>query len=249
MTRNLRIIIRPSIETTFKSLGFKENDEFQTINIHLEQDYRSNVREIFENELFIIPEGYSGIIDSDKDDYLLSDRKYLEFKNNDRIKDELIPGIYKLSAKEFVIFRFADEDNSRFDIKEEEFNFELNSVSEEDIIHYKELFNFIKNYAKTKFDYESLVNETDENTAEYILYQLIRSLSMHEANKIIVDRMFLILSERGFNIEKKVLVKFVKKRSTDLFFAAMKYGDAIDEIENGTKKISLLNLQMLFYDR
>ena len=248
MTRNLRIIIRPSIETTYKSLGLKENDEFQSINIHIEQDYRSKVRDIFENELFIIPEGYSGIIDSDKEDYLLSDRKYLEYKNNDRIKDELIPGIYKLSTREFVIFRFADEDNNRFDIKEEEFYFELNSVSEEDIIHYKEIFNFIKNYAKTKFDYESLVNETDENTAEYILYQLIRSFSTREANKIIVDRMSAILSERGFNIEKKVLVKLVKKNSTDLILAALGYGYAIDEISKGTKKLALLKLQKLFYE-
>jgi hypothetical protein len=248
MTRNLRIIIRPSIETTYKSLGLKENDEFQSINIHIEQDYRSKVREIFENELFIIPEGYSGIIDSDKEDYLLSDRKYLEFKNNDRIKDELIPGIYKLSAKEFVIFRFADEDNNRFDIKEEEFYFELNSVSEEDIIHYKEIFNFIKNYAKTKFDFKSLANETDEETAELLLYLLIRAFSTQELNKVIVDNLSEILLERGYNIEKKVLVKLVRKSSNDLIIAALNYGSVIDEIEKGTKKISLLNLQKSFYE-
>ena len=248
MAKDLRITIRPDFETARISLGYESYDEIQVMNIQRKQDCESKSIEIHENELFIIPEGFTGIIDSDETYNLFSDRYVKESNKNYPFEDELISGIYKFSAKDLAILRFADVDDNRENLNEADFYFELNSVSKVDIVYYKEIFNFIKNYAKTKFDYKSLVNDTDENTADFILYQLIRSLSTREPNKIIVDNLSAILSERNFNIEKRVLVKFVKKRSTDLILAALGYGYVIDEISKGTKKLTLLKLQKLFYE-
>jgi len=256
MRDDLRIMIIPDFDYVRESMGYEDYDDFNANAVLHRQGFDSFHLEVSDKEIFIIPENYIGRIDSDDTYYLLPDEEELEFKEDYPIQDDLMSGTYILSASERVLTMLQDEDEdsdnleeeNTEEIEEDEFYYELNYLSREDMAYFKEFFELIKEYAKTRFKYKSLVKETDEETAEYFLFQFIRFAAKKEPQELIVEKLSTILLERGFSMENKALVKFVKKNSTDLICASLGYQFVMDDITRGIKKVGFEKLRKFLYE-
>lgn len=101
----LEIQIIPDYNTARKLMGFNEYDDPKDDDIILTQSNNMEPIDVADDEIFTIEKGKVGQINSSQKQYLLKKKCDLSHKEDFLIDFHLLPGKYKYSEKDHVIFK------------------------------------------------------------------------------------------------------------------------------------------------
>lgn len=114
MGKTLEIMIMPDFDSTRESLGYDENDDYNSAAVFYQQGYDTDFIHVEDGEIFKISEGFIGRLNSEEPVYLIQEDDDIKYEDDDlqyqehlRIKDDLIEGHYKYSEVNNIIYQLV----------------------------------------------------------------------------------------------------------------------------------------------
>lgn len=232
MEEELQVFIMPSFDSTRESLGYEEYDDYNVDSVLFKQGFDGVLQNIEDEEIFEIPEGYIGRINSEENYYLISSEEDLNEKEFYLIEDDLPEGRYKLSLKENVIYTMDDTE-------EEYMNGDLDYENETSNPQVERIFNLIADSAKKRFDYNSLSEQIGDEAADNLLFQIMVSIAIRESKEIAAAKIFNQILLTGFIIDKDFLVRFIEQREKDLAMEILALQIAKTNLDNNANPLAV----------